>query len=98
MSMTAHPPGRAAIAADNLLVVETYAVPRPSDRKSITHYEIHLAADAEAPRLCLLTRDEALYQRAARVEGKETRVCVRYHAARYNGDKCRVLDAIEVCR
>lgn len=52
------------------LVVQTFVVFGGRDR-SFSHYEIQLAPTEKAPRVILLTDDDAMYQRALAAEGTE---------------------------
>lgn len=78
-----------------LLVVQTLAVEGPKGT-GISHWEIHLAADADARPLVLLTRDEPTYKRALAAEGTNLRFQITYHPSqRPDGSWCSRIDALE---
>ena len=82
-------------SALGLVVVQTLAVDGPPGT-GISHWEIHLAPDAEARPLVLLTRDEPIYRLALAAEGTDARFVVRYHASkRPDGSFCSRLDTLE---
>jgi hypothetical protein len=78
---------------DSALIVNTLVVPS----RTGLYYEIHLAPDAEpgAQKTVLVTRDEAAYQLALALEGKDARVNASWHAARQGSRRYAVLDSLE---
>jgi hypothetical protein len=93
--MSVPQPAERTFTAKHVLVVDTCVVHRQSDKTF--YYEVHLAPDAEpgAHRTVLVTRDEAAYQFALALEGKDARVNASWHAARQGSRRYAVLDTLE---
>jgi hypothetical protein len=91
-----HGPGIARMASGaDLLIVHTLVIAGPPGT-GISHWEIHFAPDAAAPRLIILTRNEALYTRALAAEGSPARFDLTYHPSkRPDGSYCSLLDTLE---
>lgn len=98
---------RPAIAADNLVVTQTYACGRSGE----AYYEIHLAGCQPAQpaigicqpcrdRSCrctvVITHNPDVYVTAMRVEGTEAKVSVTYHIEQRDGKRFAVLEVFEV--
>ena len=62
----------------------------------ISHYEIHTAPDpAPGPRLVILTRDDVIYRRALRLEGRG-HIDLDFHISkRPDGSLCYVADRLD---
>jgi hypothetical protein len=83
-------------SARNVVVVQTFAVDGPPGL-GVHHWEIHVAPDADAVPVVVVTRDKTLYTRALALEGDESvRVAIAFHPSTYpDGTTCLVLDRIE---
>jgi len=80
-----------------VLVVRTLAVGGPPGT-GISHYEVHVAPDAEldAPTTILLTRNVDLWEQAVDLEGRQVLVACAWHRSRRpTGVFCQVLDCFK---
>lgn len=79
------------------LVVQTYVV--AARDRSFSHYEIQLAPTEKAPRVILLTTDDAMYAAALAAEGAETRMDAAWRAGtRRGGQTAQLLVALRAHR
>ena len=91
------PPDPKLRTARDVRVLHTFAVDGPRGT-GISHYEIHVGPDEgpDAPRLVILTRDDVIYRRALRLEGKWATVDLDFHISkRPDGSLCYVADRLD---